>query len=252
MDAAQQHTCILLQVASHIQDAAVAEKGLALIAAASHQVASFPEGRKAGLSDSVRSMVHSLEMTMIQHPLLSLRNMAFWALDSLLDALQVEPATRVVQQLLDSDSPGVAALMLHRLQQQAAKCWGQISGAEWNLLQPLLLSSALAWLDPHGSHGWALPNSIMSNIEAICSALNLCRFLLLREQATGSNLTEVSSPSNTMQLKSYVSLLTAAVHSARIEIDQSQAPDIEMVLAVSRCLEVLSRVSQLLDTSLQC
>ena len=34
-------------------------------------------------------MVHSLEMTMIQHPLLSLRNMAFWALDSLLDALQV-------------------------------------------------------------------------------------------------------------------------------------------------------------------
>ena len=31
----------------------------------------------------------------------------------------------------------------------------------------------------------------MSNIEAICSALNLCRFLLLREQATGSNLTEV-------------------------------------------------------------
>ena len=42
--------------------------------------------------------------------------------------LQVEPATRVVQQLLDSDSPGVAALMLHRLQQQAAKCWGQTSG----------------------------------------------------------------------------------------------------------------------------
>ena len=38
---------------------------------------------------SVQSLVESLEVTMVQHPLAALRNMAFWALDSLLNALQV-------------------------------------------------------------------------------------------------------------------------------------------------------------------
>jgi len=33
-----------------------------------------------------------------------------------------------MQQLLGSDAPGVAALMLHRLQQQADKCWANTSG----------------------------------------------------------------------------------------------------------------------------
>ncbi len=62
---------------------------------------------------------------------------------------------------------------------------------QWQLLRPMLLSAAMDWIDPHGSHGWTAPNSIMSSIEPICSALNLCRFLLLREQAHSSNYTEV-------------------------------------------------------------
>ena len=68
---------------------------------------------------------------------------------------------------------------------------GCYADEEWQLLQPMLLKSVLAWLDPHGSHGWAPPSSIMENVEPICSALNLCRFLLLCEQAQISNLTEV-------------------------------------------------------------
>lgn len=44
---------------------------------------------KAGLSNSVQSLVDCLEITMMQHPLLALRNMAFWSLDALLNALQV-------------------------------------------------------------------------------------------------------------------------------------------------------------------
>ena len=44
---------------------------------------------KADLSDSVKGLVECLEVTMVQHPLLSLRNMAFWSLESLLSALQV-------------------------------------------------------------------------------------------------------------------------------------------------------------------
>ena len=43
-------------------------------------------------------------------------------------SLQVAPAVQVMQQLIDSESPGVAALMLHRLQQQADRCWGQTAG----------------------------------------------------------------------------------------------------------------------------
>ena len=42
--------------------------------------------------------------------------------------VQVQAAVQVTQQLIDSQSPGVAALMLHRLQQQAGKCWGQTTG----------------------------------------------------------------------------------------------------------------------------
>ena len=47
------------------------------------------QDHKADLSNSVQSLVECLEITMIQHPLLSLRNMAFWSLDALLNALQV-------------------------------------------------------------------------------------------------------------------------------------------------------------------
>ena len=44
---------------------------------------------KAVLSNSVQSLVECLEITMMQHPLLALRNMAFWSLEALLNALQV-------------------------------------------------------------------------------------------------------------------------------------------------------------------
>lgn len=48
--------------------------------------------------------------------------------DIMSSMLQVQAAVQVMQQLIDSESPGVAALMLHRLQQQADKCWGGASG----------------------------------------------------------------------------------------------------------------------------
>ena len=44
--------------------------------------------------------------------------------------VQVEAAVRMTQQLIDSQSPGVAALMLHRLQQQAGRCWGHTTGGQ--------------------------------------------------------------------------------------------------------------------------
>ena len=47
------------------------------------------QAHKGCLDGSVQSLVESLEVTMVQHPLAALRNMAFWALDSLLNALQV-------------------------------------------------------------------------------------------------------------------------------------------------------------------
>lgn len=89
MSATQQHAGLLLHVASDQQDVVIAQKGMALIAAAANQVAAFPQGGKAALSSSVQSLAECLEITMVQHPLLSLRNMAFWSLDALLNALQV-------------------------------------------------------------------------------------------------------------------------------------------------------------------
>ncbi len=49
------------------------------------------QAHRGCLDGSVQSLVESLEVTMVQHPLAALRNMAFWALDSLLNALQVSP-----------------------------------------------------------------------------------------------------------------------------------------------------------------
>ncbi|KAA6423224.1 MAG: hypothetical protein FRX49_07211 [Trebouxia sp. A1-2] len=231
----QKHAFLLLQVASDHQDIAIAQKGLSLTASASNHVATFPE-----------SLVESLEVTMVQHPVAALRNMAFWALDSLLNALRVQSSSDVMQQLLGSDAPGVAALMLHRLQQQADKCWANTSDGQWQLLRPMLLTAAMDWIDPHGSHGWGPPNSIMSSIEPICSALNLCRFLLLREQAHSSNWTEIRSLSCLTVLSSHVNLLTSAVQAAQAKMENSSLQDVELMLALSRCLEVLSRLAELL------
>ena len=54
-----------------------------------HDVAGVMQEDKADLSNSVQSLVECLEITMMQHPLLALRNMAFWSLDALLNSLQV-------------------------------------------------------------------------------------------------------------------------------------------------------------------
>lgn len=48
------------------------------------------QGDRAQLDSNVRGLVGWLETTMQQHPMLPLRNMAFWTLDCLLDALQVQ------------------------------------------------------------------------------------------------------------------------------------------------------------------
>lgn len=53
---------------------------------------------KAGLSNSVQSLLECLEITMMQHPLLALRNMAFWSLDALLNALQVVQSLTAYEQ----------------------------------------------------------------------------------------------------------------------------------------------------------
>ena len=82
-------------------------------------------------------------------------------------------------------------LPFERLRHQPTPDLYLIADGQWQLLRPMLLSAALDFLEPHGSHGWAPPNSITNSIEPICSALNLCRFLLLREQAHSSNYTEV-------------------------------------------------------------
>jgi hypothetical protein len=47
------------------------------------------QARRGCFDGSVLCLVESLEVTMVQHPMAALRNMAFWALDSLLNALQV-------------------------------------------------------------------------------------------------------------------------------------------------------------------
>lgn len=123
--------------------------------------------------------------------------------------------------------------------------------------------------------------SPMSNIEPICAALNLCRFLILREIANNSNITQVCisallcgfcnlktpmhvavpaatpksdhtamsmllqicTPEISKQLQINTGLLAVALQ-AQMQIETSA--DVEMILAVSRGMEVLSRIRELL------
>lgn len=62
------------------------------------------QAHRGCIDGSVQCLVESLEVTMVQHPMAALRNMASWALDSLLNALQVSSS-------LASASPASYLLM---------------------------------------------------------------------------------------------------------------------------------------------
>ena len=73
--------------------------------------AGLQEG-KAQMYDKVQELVEWLEATMQQHPLLPLRNMAFWTLDCLLDALQVHLCTALMSPLLIQEGTGDACAIM--------------------------------------------------------------------------------------------------------------------------------------------
>lgn len=79
---------------------------------------------KAVLSNSVQSLVECLEITMMQHPLLALRNMAFWSLDALLNALQV------VHSLTAHERPLLPSQWIDTIQDQ----WHMITSAAGSLI----------------------------------------------------------------------------------------------------------------------
>ena len=60
------------------------------------------------------------------------------------------------------------------------------------------------------------------------------------------HIMQVQDPAVMQSLKTTTSLLTQAIQAIRAEIEQQHSPDVELMLAVSRALEVLSRLSELL------
>ena len=59
---------------------------------------------------------------------------------------------------------------------------------------------------------------------------------------------QIRSSSSLTVLSSHVNLLTSAVQAAQAEMGDSLPQDVELMLALSRCLEVLSRLAELLAT----
>lgn len=57
---------------------------------------------------------------------------------------------------------------------------------------------------------------------------------------------QIRSSSSLTVLSSHVNLLTSAVQAAQAKLGDSFQQDVELLLALSRCLEVLSRLSELL------
>lgn len=64
--------------------------------------------------------------------------------------------------------------------------------SDWETLSSRILEAALDWLSPNGKRSPRSVEGVTEKAEALCSALNLLRFLLLREGTDETNHTGVS------------------------------------------------------------
>ena len=68
---------------------------------------------------------------------------------------------------------------------------GLTSGPDWAKLRLRLLPTALAWLGGYADFGDDTGKALMRKGEAVCAALNLYRYMLLRESQDQTNFTGV-------------------------------------------------------------
>ena len=91
--------------------------------------------------------------------------------------------------------PGVSAQAIQALTRFAAETWpggpSQQQHNDWEALQPSLLPAALDWILPSGRLCALEEASLIEKADAVSAALNLYRWLLLKERKSGSNLTGV-------------------------------------------------------------
>ena len=89
----------------------------------------------------------------------------------------------------------MSAQAIQALTRFAAETWpgepSQQQHKDWEALQPSLLPAALDWILPSGRHCAREEASLIEKADAVSAALNLYRWLLLKEQNTGSDLTGV-------------------------------------------------------------
>ncbi|KAK9914779.1 hypothetical protein WJX75_000460 [Coccomyxa subellipsoidea] len=145
---AERSTPYLLDAAGQVRSEALAMKGLQVAAAAACRAGPASSGFR------VRRLLHALATTMIANPLSPVRNAAHYATDAVLSALTVEARLSAVEALFQEGHPGVSALVIHRVAQDAQALWPR-------------------------------PDSQALPQEPICAALNLYKLLLIRASHTG-------------------------------------------------------------------
>ncbi|KAK9787247.1 hypothetical protein WJX73_008635 [Symbiochloris irregularis] len=159
----------------------------------------------------------------------NVRREALQCCQRLLSSVQAPAMMRALEHL-QRQGKQEAAMALQHLNHQAASCWpapgsglpaksstssdssetedsAQTEVAEWRkerwaAIRPTLLPAATAWLRAKGRpQGWELCSQLPEHAEVIMSALNLLRFMLLRERSGGTNHTMITEPGILLHLR---------------------------------------------------
>ncbi|KAK9847915.1 hypothetical protein WJX84_011794 [Apatococcus fuscideae] len=234
---------LLLDSAAEDQDANKAEKGLLLASAAARACLVREAGGLQAWTAGARRLQQLLMRTMLAMPVQSLRHQAFYALEALLQAFRADIRLHVLEEMLASGPPGVAALLLHSLTSWVSQSKAHDSdaaSADWTVIRPRLLPVLEAWILPDGACGWATPATLIEHAEPLCAALNLLRLLLLHDYFQAPKIDMRVFPADRFQ--GVVSALATTAQAWLSTGDHPGPEGVATMLGLQRLLEVASSI----------
>ncbi|GAQ91391.1 hypothetical protein KFL_007770020 [Klebsormidium nitens] len=211
-----------------------ASKGLALIAAAAAAPAPQQDGSlQQELLDGVQATLQGLTMLMLLLPEPQARQAAYGAFKAGLSVLPPADRLSTLERFIDTcPHQPVVAVLLHLLKDEVARALPLPPSAGTPPAAPAaglfpgerILAVVGRTLAPHGGAGGVVPQ-LPDEADVVVAALNLYRFLLLREAAVGRSWTGALSPAALVHARTQwlLPLRHAAAHAAAAVEQERQA-----------------------------
>ena len=187
-------------------------------------------------------LAQALATAMAQSPSLVVRTQAYGALLLLLDAHAPWTRLALLRALVGRvRDPGVVALLLKRVKDDAALTWGKppFGGAP----AARMLTDWLAALVGAGDEG------VADAADAAVGALNGVRFMLLRDTAAGTNVSGLRSSGELARLRDVVVQPLAQAADRLVSASQGSDDDATAVLVAQTLGEVTARVLEAIQAA---